>query len=206
MEFFKTILPIITLFLGAYLAPFIEVLKRKKEQSRFLSSITIELGDNLSSIESDIKTIYNSINTRVVNDDDFIHLSLPLEIEFTLLNKHLSDIYPILTRDQRRAMRVLLTHEKTMIEKRQDIVNKYRKSNNECLDIEQSLFHSYLCVYYILNGLINQGKRYQQGNLQTYEILNKTAKALGLTYPINYLSATLYFHKKNQPTAPTENE
>lgn len=197
MDIFKTIFPIITLFLGVYLAPWIESLKRSKEQERLFYSVIIELTDNLSSITNDIHEIYYSISTRMLKSDNFIHLSLPFEMEFTLLNKHLSDIYPILSRDQRRGMRVILAQEKTINEKRSDIIVKFKKSNNECLAIEQSLLHSYLCVYYILNGLVNQKERYQQGNEPTKEVVKKAAQALELSYPIDIFAAQNYLNKRN---------
>lgn len=197
MDIFKTILPIITLFLGIFLTPFIERLKRNKEQDRLFDSVKIELSDNLSSITNDIHEIYHSISTRILKSDGFVHLSLPLEMEFTLLNKHLSDIYPILSRDQRRGMRVILAQEKTINDKRDEIIDKFKKSNNECLAIEQTLLHSYFCVYYILNGLVNQKERYQQGKEPTKEVVKKAAQALELSYPIDVFAAQKYLNKIN---------
>ncbi len=200
------ILPIATLLLGVYLAPMIEKLKKDNENKRLFRSIQIELNDNLSSIVGDINDIYRSVCNRMLNSDDFIHLSLPLKMEFTLLNKNLSDVYAILTRDQRRGMRVLLAQEKIIEDKQNSIIEKFKKSNNECLAAEQSLLHSYLCVYYILNGLVNQCERYKHGNEPTAEVVKKTAKSLELIYPITLFSAGNYLYEYNQLTAPIETE
>lgn len=183
IDIIKSLVPVVTFFLGIIFAPYVESRKEKEKIKTLKMSIFTELKDELSILERSIKLTSESIKKRKFKPKDFQHISLGKRFDPILLEKNIDNIYSHCNLDTRIAFKNILLLSNQIKLKYDHVSKTWNVDNDSCRANEESMLFSMLSVYYVINKMIQEGDRFTFPNIPNEEIVEIAANALQIPVP-----------------------
>lgn len=183
-----SVMGLIGVGIGACIAPWVESRKRLSARKEMLNYFYLELDDLRIESERSISTICETYRKAVLAKNGKMSLqeadeySLPPKIEFFIIDKVSTDIFSLLTRDQRKAIRALNGIAKDMNDKVDIMISNGKKSIK---DQDEFIFkaagYSICSFKYVAERLSNEKERFVYFPISNDEIVNKVLAAYGKT-------------------------
>lgn len=164
MEIIKLLIPFITFLLGIIAVPFIEDRKEDRKIKRIIHSIMIEIEEENDYIKQAIKVTESSIKIRLSKDVSQDFYCVPLPLNLMIMNDNIKTVYPLLTKGQRIAFKLLVEIEKKIKTIHHEIITSHFNNNQRCLELEREMLQLMLSGYYLMNELINQKANFTYPN------------------------------------------
>lgn len=184
MEELKSIMPILTFFLGVFFTPYIESIKEKSKTLKLIKGIKLELLDEYSILIDSIKTTQESIAARTYKPKDFQHLQLGRKFNALLLTDNLSKVYSSLNGEYRLAFKSIVLMQNQINEKHNDVLSYWRSNNFKCRAVEESMQYSMLSLYYVLSKINTEKENFRFPRLQNEDIVALAAESLKIPQPM----------------------
>ncbi|EPZ6103386.1 TPA: hypothetical protein MAN81_000748 [Klebsiella pneumoniae] len=107
--------PFLIFILGVLFSPIIESIKERFKSKRLKQIVISSLNDELDNLSEAIQYTIQTIE--LLRDKGVSPVRLHAPINISILEKYFIDIYPSLTKDQRKCLYSIILHHKTVTEK-----------------------------------------------------------------------------------------
>lgn len=174
------LVPFVIFFLGVACSPIIEWLKEKSKAKRLRDLVISSLSDEHERMEDSINYTIHTINIIEESERNILRLHTPINIR--VLERYYLDIYPVITKEQRRGFNCLMLQVDSIEEKYNYIKNNWKEEEPDKLILKmQSMLHSIVLTDFFLYEMSTQKCHFKFPTQSDSEIINLVISRYGIT-------------------------
>lgn len=146
---FSKLVPFVIFLLGIAFSPTIEWLKEKSKAKRLRNLVISSLSDEHERMKDAINFTIQTINVIERSGKNILRLHAPINIK--ILERYYLDIYPAITKDQRKGFNCLMLQINSIEEKYNYIKSNWKDEETNTLIIKiKSMLHSVILTDFFL--------------------------------------------------------
>ncbi|PXH26319.1 Uncharacterised protein [Klebsiella variicola] len=174
------LVPFVIFFLGVACSPIIEWLKEKSKAKRLRDLVISSLSDEHERMEDAIKYTINTIKIIEASENNILRLHTPINLK--VLERYYLDIYPVITKEQRRGFNCLMLQINSIEEKYNYIKNNWKEVEPDKLILKmQSMLHSIFLAEFFLYEMSTQKCHFKFPTQSDREIIKSVISRYGIT-------------------------
>lgn len=173
--------PFLIFILGVLFSPIIESIKESFKSKRLKELVISSLNDELDNTSEAIKYTIQTIELLRAEGVSPVRLHSPINI--TILEKYFIDIYPSLTKDQRKCLNSITLHYKTATEKYETALTNWQIiSSKGLIRGLKSMLNSLIIMDYYIYELSEKKDSYKH-SIDGEKIKNSVLARYEINFP-----------------------